>query len=105
MIKTIYSVSDKIKKSLLQMPPMRVILLGFLFIIFIGAVLLSLPISSSSGEFTDFLDSLFTSTSATCVTGLIRFDTYTHWSWFGKAVILVLIQIGGLGFMTSQRDI
>lgn len=105
MIKTIYSVSDKIKKSLLQMPPMRVILLGFLFIIFIGAVLLSLPISSSSGEFTDFLDSLFTSTSATCVTGLIRFDTYTHWSWFGKAVILVLIQIGGLGFMTMAVSI
>ncbi len=97
--------SDKIKKSLFQMAPMRVILLGFLLIIFTGAVLLSLPISSSTGEFTGFLDSLFTSTSATCVTGLIRFDTYTHWSWFGKAVILVLIQIGGLGFMTMAVSI
>ena len=87
------------------MPPMRVIVLGFLFIILMGAILLSLPISSQSGEYTNFLDSLFTSTSATCVTGLIRFDTYTHWSWFGKAVILVLIQIGGLGFMTMAISI
>lgn len=66
-------------------------------IITLGAVLLSLPVSSRSGEYTNFLDSFFTSTSATCVTGLIRFDTYTHWSWFGKVVILCLIQIGGLG--------
>ncbi len=105
MINTTYSKFDKIKKSLFQMPPMRVIVLGFLLIIFIGAVLLSLPISSKSGEFTNFLDSFFTSTSATCVTGLIRFDTYTHWSWFGKAVLLVLIQIGGLGFMTMAISI
>lgn len=105
MIKTTYSIFDKIKKSLLQMPPMRVILLGFLLIIFVGAVLLSLPVSSQSGEYTNFLDSLFTSTSATCVTGLIRFDTYTHWSWFGKVVLLVLIQIGGLGFMTMAISI
>lgn len=103
MIKT--NSFEKIKSSLLKMPPMRVIVLGFLFIILMGAILLSLPISSQSGEYTNFLDSLFTSTSATCVTGLIRFDTYTHWSWFGKAVILVLIQIGGLGFMTMAISI
>lgn len=82
------------------MSPMRVILLGFLTIITLGAIVLSLPISSQTGNFTNFIDSFFTATSATCVTGLVRFDTYTHWSWFGKAVILCLIQIGGLGFMT-----
>lgn len=105
MIKTTYNIFDRVKKSLFQMPPMRVILLGFLLIIFIGAVLLSLPVSSQNGEYTNFLDSLFTSTSATCVTGLVRFDTYTHWSWFGKIVLLVLIQIGGLGFMTMAISI
>lgn len=82
------------------MSPTRVILLGFLTIITLGAVVLSLPISSQTGKFTNFIDSFFTSTSATCVTGLVRFDTYTHWSCFGKTVILCLIQIGGLGFMT-----
>ena len=87
------------------MPPMRVIFLGFILIILLGAILLMLPVSSRTGEFTNFLDSFFTSTSATCVTGLIRFDTFTYWSWFGKAVILCLIQIGGLGFMTMAISI
>lgn len=73
--------------------------LGFLVIIFIGAVLLSLPISSRNGEFTPFIDALFTSTSATCVTGLVVYDTYSHFSVFGQSVILILIQVGGLGFM------
>ncbi|MEE1057632.1 MAG: potassium transporter TrkG [Acutalibacteraceae bacterium] len=91
---------NKLRFSFMKMSPMRVILLGFLTIITLGAILLSLPISSQTGKFTNFIDSFFTSTSATCVTGLVRFDTYTHWSWFGKAVILCLIQIGGLGFMT-----
>lgn len=73
---------------------------GFLVIILIGATLLSLPISSKSGEFTSFFTALFTATSATCVTGLVLVDTYTHWNSFGQGVILVMIQIGGLGFMT-----
>jgi len=73
--------------------------IGFLVIILIGAVLLSLPVSSKSGEFTPFINALFTSTSATCVTGLVVYDTYSHFSVFGQSVILVLIQIGGLGFM------
>lgn len=98
-------VFKKIKLKLLEMSPMRVILLGFSAIILLGALLLSLPASSQSGEFTNFLDSLFTSTSATCVTGLVRFDTCTHWSWFGKAVLLCLIQTGGLGFMTMAISI
>lgn len=73
--------------------------LAFFAIIIIGAVLLSLPISSRSGEFTPFINALFTSTSATCVTGLVVYDTYSHYSVFGQIVILALIQIGGLGFM------
>ena len=77
-----------------------VIALGFLIIILTGALLLTLPVSSRSGAPTAFLDALFTATSATCVTGLVTVGTATHWSGFGQAVILLLIQIGGLGFMT-----
>lgn len=77
-----------------------VVALGFLIIILTGAVLLTLPISARSGEPTDFLDALFTATSATCVTGLVTVGTATHWSSFGQVVILLLIQIGGLGFMS-----
>lgn len=77
-----------------------VIALGFLIIILTGAVLLTLPVSARSGEPTEFLDALFTATSATCVTGLVTVGTATHWSGFGQVVILLLIQIGGLGFMS-----
>lgn len=73
---------------------------SFLLVIFAGALLLCLPVSSSVHEWTPFLDSFFTATSATCVTGLVVVDTYMHWSFFGQLVILALIQIGGLGFMT-----
>lgn len=78
----------------------RIIALGFVIMIFIGATLLSLPVSSKTGEYTNFADALFTSTSATCVTGLVVRDTSEHWSIFGKCVILLLIQIGGIGFMS-----
>lgn len=77
-----------------------VIALGFFCLIFVGSILLSLPFASKSGEFTNYLDSLFTAASATCVTGLVTVDTFTHWSVFGQIIILILIQIGGLGFMT-----
>lgn len=77
-----------------------VIALGFAIIILTGAVLLTLPVSARSGKPTDFLDALFTATSATCVTGLVTVGTATHWSGFGQVVILLLIQIGGLGFMS-----
>lgn len=80
--------------------PVQILAFGFLFAIFIGTVLLSLPISSKSGEATPFIDALFTSTSAVCVTGLVTVDTGTHYSVFGQLVIMLLIQIGGLGFMT-----
>ncbi|MGN0983643.1 MAG: TrkH family potassium uptake protein [Gemmiger sp.] len=78
----------------------QIIALGFLAIILLGALLLSLPIATRDGTRTPFLNALFTATSATCVTGLVVYDTYSHWSAFGQAVILGLIQIGGLGFVT-----
>ena len=77
----------------------QIITVGFLLLTLVGASILSLPISSN-GQPTNFVDSLFTATSAVCVTGLVVFDTATHWSLFGKVVIISLIQIGGLGFMT-----
>lgn len=77
----------------------RTVALGFALIILIGTVLLTLPVSVREGQ-PDFFISLFTATSATCVTGLIVADTYTHWTTFGQIVIFGLIQIGGLGFMT-----
>lgn len=83
-----------------RMSPTNVIIFGFLAIIFVGALLLVMPFSSSSGKFTDPLTALFTSTSATCVTGLIAVDTGVYWSAVGKGIILLLIQIGGLGFMS-----
>ena len=76
------------------------IALGFFFIILAGSLILTLPIASQSGEWTPFLDSMFTATSATCVTGLVVYDTFTHWNVFGQLVILLLIQVGGLGFIT-----
>ena len=76
------------------------ILLGFVFMIVIGAILLMLPFSSRSGEWTCFTDALFTATSASCVTGLVLYDTWSHWTWFGQLVILTLIQIGGMGVIT-----
>lgn len=74
--------------------------LGFLAVILVGSALLSLPFAAADGEPTAYVDALFTSTSATCVTGLVPFDTALHWSAFGEIVILILIQLGGLGFMT-----
>lgn len=87
-------------KKKFKLNGVQILSLGFLIAIFIGAILLSLPISSSSGEATNFLDSLFTSTSAVCVTGLVTLDTSSHWSTFGQTVIMTLIEIGGLGFMS-----
>ena len=80
--------------------PSRIVILSFIAMIFIGAFLLMLPISSRNGSWTPFMDALFTSTSASCVTGLIVYDTYTHWSLFGQFIIILLIQIGGLGVVT-----
>lgn len=78
----------------------QIIILGFAGVILFGALLLMLPVSSKSGVVTPFNEALFTSTSAVCVTGLIVQDTGTYWSVFGQAVIITLIQIGGLGVVT-----
>ena len=78
----------------------QMIVLGYFIIIFLGAGLLMLPISTKAGVSTPFVDALFTSTSASCVTGLVIADTFRYWSTFGQCVILCIIQIGGLGFMT-----
>ena len=80
--------------------PARMISESFAAVIVIGAILLWLPISSKSGEFTPLLSCVFTAASATCVTGLILFDTYTHWNAFGQGILMMLIQIGGLGLVT-----
>lgn len=80
--------------------PMKLILGGYCLIILAGTLLLSLPIATKGPGGTGVTDCFFTATSATCVTGLIRFDTATHWTVFGQLVILSLIQIGGVGFMT-----
>ena len=79
----------------------QIIALVFAGLILLGATLLSLPFASRSGESCGFFPALFTATSATCVTGLTLFDTWTQWSGFGQTVILLLIEIGGLGFMTA----
>ena len=76
------------------------IAIGYVAVILIGSFLLALPISTRDGSWTPYLHALFTSVSATCVTGLAVYDTYIHWSLFGQIVILLLIQIGGVGFMT-----
>lgn len=80
--------------------PFRIIIFGFLLVIFMGSFLLMLPVSTKTGECTPFLDALFTSTSAVCVTGLVIHDTATYWSNLGQSVIILLIQIGGLGVIT-----
>ena len=78
----------------------QIIILGFLGVILLGALLLMLPISTNSGVVTPFNEAAFTATSAVCVTGLVVQDTATYWSGFGQAIILILIQIGGLGVVT-----
>lgn len=78
----------------------QVIILGFLSVILLGSLLLMLPIATRSGQITPFSDTLFTATSAVCVTGLVIYDTATYWSFFGQGVILLLIQIGGMGIVT-----
>lgn len=88
------------KKTFFRMNALQTLALGFAVIILLGTFLLSLPISNRSGQFLPFVDALFTAASATCVTGLVVVDTYVNFTFFGQLVILLLIQIGGLGFMT-----
>ncbi len=78
----------------------QIVAFMFFFAILIGTAILSLPISVKEGQTNSFIDSFFTATSAVCVTGLVTVDTFTHWSTFGQVVIMLLVQIGGLGVMT-----
>ncbi|OON95495.1 MAG: Trk family potassium uptake protein [Epulopiscium sp. Nele67-Bin005] len=83
-----------------KLGPAQVLVVGFIAVILIGTGLLMLPISTHSPYGTSFIDALFTATSAVCVTGLVVVNTLEHWTIFGKIIILICIQIGGLGFMT-----
>lgn len=89
------------KSRKLNLDATQIIALTFAAIILVGTGLLLLPAASRSGESCGFLPALFTATSATCVTGLVLFDTWTQWSGFGQTVILLLIEVGGLGFMSA----
>lgn len=90
---------EKIRTKLRDTPPVRLIVISFALVILAGTILLSLPVSQKAGS-VSVLDAFFTATSSTCVTGLSIGDTYRTWTVFGQAVILVLIQIGGLGLAT-----
>ena len=81
--------------------PTKIIAITFAVIILLGTAALMLPIASRSGTSCGLRPALFTATSATCVTGLVLYDTWTQWTGFGQAVILALIEIGGLGFMSA----
>lgn len=90
----------KLSWNVLKWSPPRILVSGFALIILLGAILLSMPFASASGERLPFLDALFTATSATCVTGLVVVDTGTYFSVPGQIVLMCLFQLGGLGFMT-----
>ena len=94
-----------IKKSRLSISTTKIIMLGFIAVIFLGSLLLSLPISAADGKPVPYIDALFTSTTATCVTGLVTVTTATTWSVFGQIVILLLIQVGGLGVITIMAGV
>lgn len=83
-----------------KLSSIRIIAFGYMLFVLVGALLLTMPFASRSGQSAGFLNALFTATSSSCVTGLIVLDTATSWSFFGQAVIICLIQVGGLGFMT-----
>lgn len=88
------------KRKSTKFTPAKTVLIGFLVVILIGSFFLALPISNQNHKWLNYTDALFTSTSAVCVTGLIVVDTATNFTLFGQIVLLILIQIGGLGFMT-----
>ena len=94
-----------VKKKKFSLSTTQIILLSFLVTILVGSGLLALPISSASGEAVPYLDALFTATTSTCVTGLVTLPTVSTWSVFGQIVILLLIQIGGLGIITIMSGL
>ncbi len=100
-----YTSPENEPKAQRHLTSTQIIILGFSGVILLGSLLLMLPLSSQSGDFTPFGDALFTATSAVCVTGLVVHDTATYWSAFGQGVILFLIQIGGMGVITVAASI
>ena len=90
-----------LKKRRINLSATQIIAIAFAAIILLGTVLLTLPVASRNGQSCGFRPALFTATSATCVTGLVMYDTWTQWSGFGQTVIISLIEIGGLGFMSA----
>lgn len=88
------------EKFSIRLGPAHIITLSFVFVILIGTSILTMPFASANGESTDFVDALFTATSAVCVTGLVTLTTANHWSFYGKLIIMILIQIGALGFIS-----
>lgn len=99
----LHNIKEKISKF--QLNPPVILAIGFGSLIFIGSILLNLPIASQSGESIGYINALFTSASAVCVTGLVVVNTAAYWSLFGKVVIILLIQMGGLGFMTMATTV
>ena len=89
-----------INKTEKRWSPAQTLVVGFLLIIAAGTLILCLPISSASGKATPMFECLYTATSATCVIGLTVLDTLSHWNLFGQIIIALLIQVGGLGFVT-----
>ena len=92
-------------KKKISLSTTQIIMLSFLIVILLGSLLLSLPVSSASGDAVPCLDALFTATTATCVTGLVTLPTVSTWSVFGQTVILILIQVGGLGVITIMSAV
>ncbi len=84
----------------IRLSPVQIIPASFLITIIVGAIILMLPVMTESGQSTDFLTALFTATTSVCVTGLVVVDTYAHWSFLGQFIIMILVQIGGLGMIT-----
>ena len=96
---------SRLKHRRKRLSSFQMILLGFAGVIVLGALILMLPISSAQGVVTSFDKTLFTSVSAVCVTGLVVVDTGSYWSIFGQAIIIMLIQIGGLGVITFAASL
>ena len=94
-----------VEKKNFSLSTTQIILLSFLLTILLGSGLLALPISSATGIAVPYLDALFTATTSTCVTGLVTLPTVSTWSLFGQVVILLLIQIGGLGIITIMSGL
>ena len=105
MLYALRSDEMKIGHSTKHISSFRIIIIGFFSVIMLGTLLLTLPISTRGEGHASFIDALFTSTSAVCVTGLVLHDTATYWSFFGQFVIMLLIQIGGMGVVTTAAAV